>query len=913
MQKTVTLHQAQGMPMRSKSPDQEHPVARNLSIARWWDMTRLGLLGALITICFWKLTLSHVVFWAELLSTVPFAVLAFCPLALLALFLAPQHFANQTQNSGYWPTQLKAWRSALGVGSYWRYPPTSVAGLIGTSLLCVFMGGNQNLKNWLGLDHGSRGFYFGAAALCALCVAFVLPCLSWILGKLAIRKLEQSKADASSGPLITRGYKFRDFSELRRWIKNDNPVETPQGDALDHRLIAERIASRLQQDPPPAMAVLGALGSGKTTLGHFVKTFLEVDGSRVELIQIELWPYRNAEAAAQGILQALLDALARWASTLNLKGLPGRIEETLSAAGGWWNVLSKLRPPEDITTSLKRIDNIAKAVDRRFVFWIEDLERFASDPLKTGSSDSDKQWERVQPLVALLNSIDKMHSVTVVIATTHLSIGSDPEKIVRYIEELPIVSREVKAKILSEFRLGCRELYKDLIDPNPSIRKHLDRLSDISMLDRSYYLRSSGDTDNSDKIVDAILELCDSPRKLKAALRRTLDFWGWYPGEINFDHLLVASMALVNDQNAFSALEEFRPQILQQSTNSIVGATSSLKSKLVEIVVSDAARRAYITVADFLFYATDQRGGQTFSRQTNRHDFYWNLFLAEPEILEDQKDQRLLKTLRDGSDQDIVNLLSKDQQRDQLIDFRSLLIPDRIKTISELLISDRTHETPSEAWRSNTHPTGGITFSAPGMDLLKELWRRAIEDGSTTRDDARELIQKTLPRAIESNWSLFIELNEFASALMFDSAGELDDLIYRHFRDVCLKGPKTVIDALRNQSTRALGLLLNGSGIRYAGGTLPSDWDSVAENLMDALSMDPKTCLPAFGGLLVTVNMGNSELDFMIDQVLLKHLFGDAKRLLHVLAMQNPDEWVSSNAKVHTLITYASAVSKKGP
>src|SRR5690606_22591492 len=54
----------------------------------------------------------------------------------------------------------------------------------------------------------------------------------------------------------------------------------------------------------------------------------------------------------------------------------------------------------------------------------------------------------------------------------------------------------------------------------------------------------------------AVVALCQTPRTLKQALRRVLDFWRAYPGEVDFDDLLLMSVLREAEPTAYALIQD---------------------------------------------------------------------------------------------------------------------------------------------------------------------------------------------------------------------------------------------------------------------------------------------------------------------------------------------------------------------
>src|SRR5262245_25796288 len=106
---------------------------------------------------------------------------------------------------------------------------------------------------------------------------------------------------------------FESFGKLSDWLIDDRPLVSSDDDMFQHASIAQRIAERLLEPKPPAQAVVGRLGAGKTTLRNLVMAAIARLGAerRLQIVPIELWPYETSRAAVEGVIRTLIDTLGR--------------------------------------------------------------------------------------------------------------------------------------------------------------------------------------------------------------------------------------------------------------------------------------------------------------------------------------------------------------------------------------------------------------------------------------------------------------------------------------------------------------------------------------------------------------------------------------------------------------------------
>ena len=108
-----------------------------------------------------------------------------------------------------------------------------------------------------------------------------------------------AQALSSTVELVSSQRNLDDFSQLVTWINDgDSAIEKPESDAFGHATVAQRIASRLCDDGRqefPTIAVVGRVGSGKTSIVNLVQYYVAKQhgaGSGIRLVRLSLWPGR---------------------------------------------------------------------------------------------------------------------------------------------------------------------------------------------------------------------------------------------------------------------------------------------------------------------------------------------------------------------------------------------------------------------------------------------------------------------------------------------------------------------------------------------------------------------------------------------------------------------------------------------
>ena len=521
-----------------------------------------------------------------------------------------------------------------------------------------------------------------------------------------------------------------------QWMRTDRPVESVQDDCLGTRKIAEQIATRLHISALSTHAVVGALGSGKSTVGHFLAEILpgSLQEQPFRVIQIELWPFLTSAAAMEGILNRIIDQLEQEIEIAHLRLIPRQYLDVLESMPGLGKSLARsLRGaetnPEEI---LKQIDHQALALNLHLVVWIDDLERFAGKRMPD-QAEAPAESDRLSPVRALLHALGERKSMTVVVATTSLVADFDWDKIARYIYEIPLLAPEHTGQILKTFRDQClrefiapaeakllpkEKLTMAWLDPTPRPLQELMVDFDLNGSHQEHK-EAIARTGGSLSIPQAMALLCKTPRALKQAMRRTEEIW--HPsnmkGEFQFDQLL--AMCLLRDgcPLGFAVLRDFLPQLqrsghrdshrflmakikfdelLKQQAPSIDSdrlKTSELRlESAIEALGTNSDRsairylaalwrtgldattqHAVITVTEHILSDPDTSGPQSFRASLARGDIYWRLFIDEQPISETQRDQDFMRRLLGASCAELAEVLADPQAGPALIDFEPAL------------------------------------------------------------------------------------------------------------------------------------------------------------------------------------------------------------------------------------------------
>jgi hypothetical protein len=796
-----------------------------------------------------------------------------------------------------WRVGRDRWGAFTGTRHFASYAPPWVAVLLGTAFILVSIGLSPGLRGAFRIEDGVAASSIRVGIACVGAVV-VLTLASVITLRYAHTAPPRQAETKPAPPISIASFSF---PELVEWLGSDKPVLDTSDDRFGHERIAVRIAGRLLQPRPPAQAVVGALGSGKTTLRHLVSEALsrEPGGGRVELVSMELWPYETPKAAVEGVIRRLIDALGRQVNVIGLRGLPASYAEAMSAAGGFWSVLARLQGvPSNPFESLKAIDDVATTIGLRYVLWIEDLERFA------GGETSSTADERLNPIRALLYGLDQFESITVVTATTTLRMRFDLEKIARYVEELPRISSRHARAILGSFRKGCRRA--DIIDPTASkAREHSDRFGDTDIsVGRMFFGPSIVD------VTDALLILCTTPRSMKQALRSCGEIWDCLAGEIDFDDVLVLCVLRETQPDAFALIQD-NLHILRHdgwSGGEKKHSDELWKKAFDSLEVDERTHEAIEYLISFIF-SSEHRRASPQGVMNHNHADYWERFLSVPRLPHLERDQPVLRTMLSEDDSGLLNLVEDPTRSAAVEDFRSLLDTGRLLRLLVPLADRRSHEDVAN-WSDK---------APPGILPLWRMWNRRAEAGDLSEVVALRELKGALDIAVSTNLTLASELEHYFAA----SSDRLPELLGKGREDakrylrtqlvVTYCGKSVALaQALRGARPVILKRLCWGlDRIRandYNG--LPFDgWADFAATILHAAKIEPRTILPQIAGLITREVHDVSGLRYPVDEDLVRRLFGDLAAVLRLFENEIADDWVG----IPYFASVSAAAQKQSP
>jgi len=648
--------------------------------------------------------------------------------------------------------------------------------------VAVWRLGWRRRRAWLGLRHfGSYPPLWVSAAWglvavlelerCSEWAILVLPVTAfaaWAVAAYATKGNPESAARTNPDVESPDAGRLRTIDELKTpeeiicWFGDDREVRTPSDDLFGHDAIAQRIARRLSvmsnEGRAPSIAVVGPLGSGKTTIGRLVEHHLR-DSPHVELVSTSLWPFETPEAAVRGILDSLIRSLSEHVEIIGLRGLSEDYVRAVEGFGDRWGVFARfLGGPSRPKETLDRVSEIACAIGVRFVLWVEDLERFCGAGPGEVESCSIEDATRLGPIRALLHILGGCENLSVIVAGTSLDARFDLDKIARYVERIPELDPGQVARLFSVVRKHYLDGYPHkIIDPvGDEARQGFLRSPELGArwANELHRLMSHRVGD-----VDAVALLASTPRVLKSCLRLIHEIWRALAGEVDLDDVIAATVIRVTRPHVFSLLDRhvhhlrtdfMHGDLSERSTPEEHPAFLEIEGELKREPHERVAESLRLLIRRVFTGYPEGGGGGTavehlyLSRPqglaVNRHADNWSRYLSLAAIPHDKSDQGALASIlawKDKKPSDLVERLIDDERGSQVGSFLCLFEGHEIlRLLLEVTQAVARQPEPSYEWY------GDVSGMGPVWGMAQQ---RSIDGGQLLRVVER-ITDEWLPR-----------------------------------------------------------------------------------------------------------------------------------------------------------------------
>jgi hypothetical protein len=736
--------------------------------------------------------------------------------------------------------------TSSGLRHFWAYPPAwaAVPGAVGA--LMVHVRAFPTTPKFLGCPLDGAPFVSHAVALAigggtiaAVGVAGVIAA-RWATWRDRVKVLGSKPAS----PAAAASDLGRDQKALLEWIADDRPVSAETSDYFGRTRLADKVTEYVTAESRPTIAVVGPVGSGKSSVKALVERRLARDGvlgRSVVTCSLSLWPFDAVDAAVRGVLEALNGAFARHVNTLPLRAVPGQYADAIEAGAGSFAAFAKLLhvtpSPQQL---LAKYDAVAVALGLRVVVWVEDVERFAR------GVDDRRELDRLEPVRALLSELSACSSIQIVLSVAHVDGQFDLEKLVRFAVPLPpLLPRDVFA-LLSRFRDACA--LGEVVDP----------------VDRSALWKAEGFADDDAQLRTlfgvlgeqrALALLCSTPRILKQGLRACYDAWSGAKGNIDFDDALVLSLIRVAEPRVFGLIADHINELRYGTGSSEGNQQTQFSLELRSLLGEASQRRAIIELLVALLFPAWKTGKpreQTSKAQgvAATHTDYWARYLeaGRPSgVVDDQVLLRGIENWRSGAGADEFPelLVTADEARLRLEAFALATVrrQDLVRLLGDVVELEK-RRSPRQ-WSSRGEPESIISVwrmmlrsHPPESDLAANL--RSLLPGCfpSHLGLAQSLMHYFVTPSRDVQWLindknlLGTTRDDFESLLVRSYVGR-PDLLARALAE----GPKYLL----LWACWGLDRVRDG---RYLAGVPFGDWAPLSDTILDAAIAEPRTVLP---------------------------------------------------------------------
>jgi len=794
-------------------------------------------------------------------------------------------------------------RAMIGFRYFWCYPPVWTSACLAVSIVSLF-----ELSSF---EPPLR-----------IAVPLLLTCPVALCAEFAFIK-SLSRYDPGTFQLEERSTTVEQVPQLDsydgiiHWLKDDRPITSPAQDRFGHHDVARRIARRLSHSSGhefPTIAILGDRGTGKSTILHLVEYELKRSNlldNLIVIVPISLWPFETADAAAAGIINAVIAAIGKKVDAISLKGLGSQYVQAIGASSTFLKSLSPLlhstARPEVL---LRRMESIVVSIDLRLVIWVEDVERFAG----AGSLTADVTADRLAPIRALLYLFDQCSHMSVLLADATLSTRFDPEKIARFVETTPAISVDSAWKQISMLRSGCLE-QSEIFDPaDPAVRRRLSSRNEIE----EGLLRALRDTPYLPTLKESVALLLQSPRALKSTLRSIHDIWATLSGEIDIDDVILIT-TIKESRPALYALiaqniDGFRYGLDGPAHPGEVGIDHPANKMLSSMLEKEdtVTRNALHGILEEVFPRFEQSNRPEVNFEGwndkpqgfaySRHVDYWRRYETVPRISREQSDQSALAAIHSwkrNSQSDLLDRVCSQDCDEQLIAFAGQFSVSEICRLLQEVVF-RARHTPASEW--------GDFVTIPGLVAVRALVRRVPSDSELLTTAGRQLLSQLasehLPLALAVYESFEYGRTEAGGHIIDGNqlSAIYSTLVESLVSAFGVNASMPLVEALRNGLPYTLGRIWTPvrkdpeSRNRRAP---HEEWARFAPFLLSAAESEPKALLPQilFFVLDSEVPPRATEEQLKYNRERSGRLFGDSNRVVDLFAEAEPPTVWSAEAQ----------------
>ena len=356
----------------------------------------------------------------------------------------------------------------------------------------------------------------------------ILPLSVAFIAAMLLRQVRRQTRPTESRHSITestrdaRSPSTWSWDEIRDWISGDErPITTDRDDLFGCAPVAERIASALQGGR--SVALLGTFGAGKSSVLNIARTRLAGHVPTTIVASFDVWAVPRPEDVPRVALDQVVHALDDHVDTLRLRNLPMAYQQ-LVAALPMRNIsrVLGLHTERDSVAELQRLVPVLEVLNARLILIVEDVER----------TTTEFDTRHLQRLLWALRDI--RHVSFVLACDPDNARAIDFSKLCDTIELLRPMEWEHVRAILATAINHWRHVYGD-IDPRPDSHHGTPRLQYQHSSRMHEYLRRLA----PDTPLDHLVQLLQTPRRLRQVLRRVDRIWQQLHGEADLEDIVI--------------------------------------------------------------------------------------------------------------------------------------------------------------------------------------------------------------------------------------------------------------------------------------------------------------------------------------------------------------------------------------
>lgn len=327
--------------------------------------------------------------------------------------------------------------------------------------------------------------------------------------------------------------------ELIDWARKKEAPVNEKDDLFDRSELVTRLTELIKKKEN-SIALLGAWGSGKTSVIRMVLKKIEADNTQKNVIPVttSCWGFEDAKNVQAYILSKIISELNKHVDTLTLKSLPNDFLSTIKSQNNWLALFISLFETRDSPEEeLEKLIPVLQATGLHILLIVEDADR-----------EMDPHISRT--LQAFLDKLKRIENLNLnFILTTKRNANIDYNKICEHIEDLPHLEPEMVKLSLDKLREWMEQHDSSII--YPSQQQHPFLLPDD-------FVPQTLNHWNTYSLADALAGLIRDPRQLKGVIAKTSYAWEKLKGEVFMDDLLI-----------LTALRECVPEVLTFLENNL--------------------------------------------------------------------------------------------------------------------------------------------------------------------------------------------------------------------------------------------------------------------------------------------------------------------------------------------------------